>query len=179
MKIIVVFYCALCLEYRERYGYKMSETTINVGYLADYPDMILTCASWAYGQWGCQSGGSLKHAVARFTEGANKERIPLTLVALDKKKPVGMISLWKSDFNKRPDLSPWVASLFVHPFYRSNHIASFLIEKLEVEARRLGYIRLFLVTEEAKNLYIRHKWEELEQVKTIHGQAVLMSKDLY
>lgn len=117
--------------------------------------------------------------MAHFTEGANKERIPLTLVALDKKKPVGMIRLWKSDFNKRPDLSPWVASLFVHFFYRSNHIASFLIEKLEVEAHRLGYIRLFLVTEEAKNLYIRHKWEKLEQVKTIHGHAVLMSKDLF
>ena len=42
----------------------------------------------------------------------------------------------------------------------------------------IGYIRLFLVTEEAKNLYIRHKWEKLEQVKTIHGHAVLMSKDL-
>jgi len=43
----------------------------------------------------------------------------------------------------------------------------------------IGYIRLFLVTEEAKNLYIRHKWEKLEQVKTIHGHAVLMSKDLF
>jgi GNAT superfamily N-acetyltransferase len=157
----------------------MGETTIIIGYLADYPEMIPTCASWAYGQWGCQSNGSLEHTMTRFTKGANKERLPFTLVALlDNQKPVGMISLWKSDLDNRPDLSPWLSSLFVHPFYRGRHIGSILIEKLEVEARRLGYLRLFLVTEEAKNLYTRHGWEELEQVKTSQGNASLMSKGL-
>jgi predicted N-acetyltransferase YhbS len=154
------------------------DETITIGYLADYPEMIPTCASWAYGQWGCQSGDSLEYAMARFIKGANKERLPFTLVALDNQKPVGMISLWKSDLNNRPDLSPWLASLFIHPFYRGHHISLYLIKKLEKEARRLGYLRLFLVTKEAKNLYTRHGWEELEQVKTIHGDASLMSKGL-
>lgn len=156
----------------------MCDLTIRVCYLADYPDMIPACASWAYGQWGCQCGGSLERIMTRFATGANKEKIPLTLVAIYNDKPVGMISLWPSDFDKRPDLSPWLAALFVHPFYRSNHIASLLIKRIEMEARYLGYLRLFLVTEEAKILYAKHGWEELQQVITKHGNASLMSKSL-
>jgi GNAT superfamily N-acetyltransferase len=156
----------------------MGEKEIKIGYLEDYPELIPACASWAYGQWGCQAGGSLERALTRFTEGANKVRIPLTLVALDKQKPAGMVSLWHSSFDKRPDLSPWLASLFVHPFYRGNHIASLLIEKLAAEARRLGYFRLYLVTEEAKGLYSKHGWQTMEWVITVHGNAALMSKDL-
>jgi len=156
----------------------MVETRIIIGYLADYPNMIPICASWSYGQWSYHSNGTLEHTLTRFTKGANKERLPFTLVALDNQKPVGMISLWKSDLDNRPDLSPWLASLYVHPFYRGRHISSSLIEKMEIEARRLGYLRLFLVTEEAKTIYIKHGWEELEQVKTGHGNASLMSKGL-
>jgi len=156
----------------------MYAAKIDIGYLADSPNMISVCASWAYSQWGCQSAGSLEHAMIQFTEGSSKGKIPITLVALYNQKPAGMISLWQSDFKERPELSPWLASLFVHPFYRGNCIASLLIEKLEDEARRLGYSRLFLVTEEAKNLYVKHCWKELELVKTNYGEASLMSKDL-
>lgn len=151
---------------------------IQIAYLADHPPIIPVCASWAYSQWGCQSDGSLDRSLTKFTAGANKQELPITLVALVGQKPAGMVSLWLSDFDKRPDLSPWLASLFVHPFYRQTHIASSLIMRLELEARRLGYSSLFLITEDAKNLYSKYGWTELEQVKTCFGDASLMKKDL-
>lgn len=152
---------------------------IEIVYLADRQDMISTCASWAYGQWGCQSDGSLERSVARFTAGANREKPPVTVVAIDHHRPAGMASLWLTDYDGRPELSPWLASLFVHPFHRHQHIAEALIKRVELEACRFGYADLFLVTEEAKDLYAKYGWEELESVRTHYGDASLMRKHLF
>lgn len=153
-------------------------SSFEIGYLADHPEMISVCASWAYSQWGCQSGGSLEHSVIRFQTGAEKDKLPLTLIARLDDKPVGMVSLWDSDFRERPDLSPWLASLYVHPFYRNRHIAFQLIQRLENEAMRMGFSELYLVTEEAKGLYAKCGWAEIQQVVTSYGNATLMKKKL-
>lgn len=151
---------------------------VTIDYLENHPDFIPVCASWAFGQWGCQSGGSFERANKRFTEGANKTSIPLTLVAIADGKPAGMISLWVSDFDGRPDLSPWLASVYVHPFHRNKGIALSLVKRLEAEALRLDYKRLYLVTEESKGLYEKNGWQEINQVTTHYGNASLMAKAL-
>ena len=160
-------------------GDRSMKNNITVRYLADVPEQIQTCASWAYSQWGCQSGGSLEHSIARFSECARKEGLPLTLVAMEGDKPAGMASLWRSDYEKRADLLPWLAPLFVHPFYRGQGIASGLIREIEQEAAKLGFYRCFLVTEEARKLYERFGWREMEPVTTCYGDASLMTKDLF
>ena len=151
---------------------------LDIAYLADHKEFIETCASWAYGHWGCQSGGSLQHAVTRFTEGANKISPPITFIAIYENRPAGMVSLWEADFNGETELSPWLASLYVHPFHRHKSIASHLIKRLESEAIRLGYSRLFLVTEEARDLYAKFGWVELGKVNTFYDEASLMTKVL-
>lgn len=156
----------------------MTEAPVTIDYLENHPDFIPVCASWAFGQWGCQSGGSFERAKKRFTEGANKTSIPLTLVAIADGKPAGMISLWESNFDGRPDLSPWLASVYVHPFHRKKGIALLLVKRLEAEAQRLGYKKLYLVTEESKGLYEKNGWQEMDQVTTHYGNASLMAKTL-
>ncbi|MDD3181363.1 MAG: GNAT family N-acetyltransferase [Alphaproteobacteria bacterium] len=151
---------------------------ITIDYLENHPNLIPVCASWAFGQWGCQSGGSFERAKNRFTDGAKKNGIPLTLVAIDEGKPAGMISLWASDFEDRPDLSPWLASVYVHPFHRKKGIALLLVKRLEAEALRLGYKNLYLVTEESKGLYEKNGWQEMGHVQTHYGDASLMTKAL-
>ncbi|MDD2325183.1 MAG: GNAT family N-acetyltransferase [Alphaproteobacteria bacterium] len=151
---------------------------VTIDYLETHPDLIPVCASWAFGQWGCQSGGSFDRAKTRFTEGANRNGIPLTLVALSGGKPAGMVSLWAEDFIGRPDLSPWMASVYVHPFHRKKGIALSLIKRLEEEAKRLGYEDIYLVTEESKGLYEKNGWQEIAQVHTHYGAASLMTKAL-
>lgn len=93
-------------------------------------------------------------------------------------KPAGMVSLWDSDFEGRPELSPWLASLYVHPFFRQKQIASALVTRLESEAVRLGYSSLFLVTEEAQRLYHKCGWAEMAPVTTAYGKASLMTKSI-
>jgi ribosomal-protein-alanine N-acetyltransferase len=163
-----------CLQYSIL---KADNTFLEIAYLADHPEHIQTCASWIYGLWACQSGAPYELVLDKFTKGANKETLPLTLIALYHSKPAGTVSLWKTDAT-RNDLTPWLAALYVHPFYRNKKISVALIDRLTAEAGRLGLTELYLVTEEAKGLYSRFGWAEIEQVTTPYGEASLMKKCL-
>ncbi len=150
---------------------------IEITYLADHPEYIQTCSSWIYGLWGSQSGGTYERALRKFTDGANKESLPITFIALRDSKPAGTVSLWKTDAS-RPELTPWLSALYVHPFHRNKGISLNLIERLIAEAYRLEIEELFLVTEEAKDLYERFNWIEIEKITTPYGEASLMRKQL-
>lgn len=150
---------------------------IDIAYLSDHPEHIETCACWIYGLWGCQSSAAYDKVLSRITEGAQRETLPMTLVALHNAKPAGTISLWKTDAS-RPEFTPWLSALYVHPFHRNNGIAQLLIERLISEANRLNLKALYLVTEEAKHLYERFGWTKIEQITTPYGEASLMKKEL-
>ena len=158
----------------------MNKTKIDIVYLADHKEFVSACAAWAYGQWGTQrKDGSLDRAIQRFMEGAQKEAIPLTLIALSNGLPVGMVSLWASDSDNAPELTPWLASLYVHPFHRGKGVASKLVMRLESEAKKLDYETLYLNTEDAQDLYAGLEWKEFRCVTSNFGLASLMRKDFF
>ncbi|WP_261338375.1 GNAT family N-acetyltransferase [Rhizobium leguminosarum] len=150
---------------------------LTIEYLERYPNFISICASWTFGQWGCQSNGSYERTRAEF-ETATKSSMPLTLVAIENALPVGMVTLAARDFDGKPHLSPWLKSLFVHPFHRKKGIATLLIERLEHEALRLGLKSLYLITEDARLLYEKSGWRAIDHVQTSYGEAALMKKAL-
>ncbi|WP_259666389.1 MULTISPECIES: GNAT family N-acetyltransferase [Rhizobium] len=151
-------------------------TGVTIEYLEKFPNFISVCASWTFGQWGCQSSCSYEQAQGEF-EAATKTSMPLTLVAIENAVPVGMVTLANHDFEGSP-LSPWLKALFVHPFHRKKGIATRLIEQLEEEALRLGCKSLYLITEDARLLYERMGWQAIDHVRTPYGAADLMEKVL-
>ncbi|WP_244666026.1 MULTISPECIES: GNAT family N-acetyltransferase [Rhizobium] len=155
----------------------VAATPVTIEYLERLPKFISICASWTFGQWGCQSNGSYEQTRGEF-EAATKNSIPLTLIAIENALPVGMVTLADRDFDGKSHLSPWLKSLFVHPFHRKKGIATLLIERLEHEASRLGYKSLFLITEDARVLYEKSGWQAIDCVQTPYGAAALMEKTL-
>lgn len=144
------------------------------------PELIPVCASWTFGHWDCQAGTAFEETNQLYREAANEtSSLPLTFVAVADGKPAGMISLREDDFRERTDLSPWLASLYVHPSHRNKGISLLLIAKLEVEAERMGYKRLYLTTEDSKSLYEKNGWQEIDRVRTPFGDASLMVRDLH
>ncbi len=156
----------------------MTRQQITLAYLFDHPDCVDVCASWAFGQWGSQRGGTLTRAQKKFAASTDRNSLPLTMLALAESKPAGMISLWETDLPGRGDLSPWLASLFVHPFYRGQGLAGLLARRIETEAVRLGFSALYLVTETEAAFYEKIGWSPFEAVKTELGNAYLMKKQL-
>lgn len=134
-------------------------------YLADVPQHTEACAAWAYGRWGVQrKEGSLSRALTRFQECAQKDGIPLTLVATHNQSglPVAMGSLWREDGRDWPHLTPWISSVFTLYRYRGNGIAKTMITRLEEEAWRLGFGEVFLQSGSAANYYVKLGYEALE-----------------
>ncbi|MGO6669997.1 GNAT family N-acetyltransferase [Rhizobium ruizarguesonis] len=152
-------------------------TPVTIEYLERFPNFTSICASWTFGQWGCQSNGSYEQTRGEF-EAATKNSMPLTLIAIENASSVGMVTSADRDFDGKPHLSPWLKSLFVHPFYREKRIATLLIERLEHEALCLGCKSLYLITEDARVLYEKSGWQATDYVQTPYGAAALMEKVL-
>ncbi len=60
--------------------------------------------------------------------------------------------------NPRPDLSPWLAALFVAPEFRSRGIGAALVKAIEDHARGVGTKTLYLYTSEAEPFYAGLGW---------------------
>lgn len=143
--------------------------------LKDNPDAAATCARWEHEEWGRPLAETLPDFAA-----AQTDRLPLTVVALDVMgKPAGMISLWTDDCPLRPDLTPWLASLYVTPEARGQGLGGALLARAETEARRLGIPRLHLMTQHSEAHYRTHGWHTFDRIDgpgSMRG-AVLMRKD--
>ncbi len=144
--------------------------------LSDNPDAVAACARWEHEEWG----RPLAETLADFAA-ARADRLPLTVVALDAAgTPAGMVSLWKDDCPLRPDLAPWLASLYVTPEARGQGLGGALLARGEAEARRLGIGRLYLMTQHSEAHYRAHGWHAFDRIDgpgSMRG-AVLMRKDL-
>lgn len=157
-------------------------TDFEIHYLSDKPQFIEACAAWAYERWGVQKiDSSLNRALERFNAGAQKEKLPLTFVAIEKNKdlPVGMGSLWENDGNRWQEKTPWIASIFTHYRYRGHGIARSIIQKLEIVAQELGYKEIYLKSGSAADYYPQLGYKVVETVKTDEtaaGQETLFKK---
>ncbi len=91
---------------------------------------------------------------ARLRAGAAAD-LPRTWVAVAGDQPVGCARLVAADHADRPDLSPWLASVFVAPAWRRRGIASALVRTVQAAARAGGYPALYLYTPDQARLYAR------------------------
>ena len=57
-------------------------------------------------------------------------------VLFDQDEPVGTAGLVREDLETRPDLTPWLAGLFVRPEFRGRGHATALVRRVEAFAAR-------------------------------------------
>ena len=92
---------------------------MTIEYLADYPDALPILAEWQHREWGhLRPGDTVEARRARLEGWCNRDRIPLTVVALDDGEVLGSASLIPHDMETRMELTPWMAGVFVGEQYR-------------------------------------------------------------
>jgi len=116
-----------------------------------------------------------------FSEHLNRDRIPLTLIAFLDGQPAGTASIFVHDMDTRPDLSPWLAAVFVAPPYRKQGIGSQLVKAVEGVSQKLQIARLYLFTPDHRpngreRFYTRLGWSVLERVEYWNQTMVVMDK---
>jgi len=91
---------------------------------------------------------------------------------------VGTASLTAHDLDERPDLTPWLAGVFVPPHARGQGHAGRLVAAVEREARAASIATLWLYTNTAERIYARAGWKTVETVQHNGKPFALMRRDL-
>lgn len=139
-------------------------------------------ASWLWLEWGRRRGRTPARSLSRVQGMAGPHpfgrRIPFGLCAYWDGLPAGFACCVPDDLDTRPDLSPWLASVFVRPDLRGNGIASRLVEAVAREAKARGFEELFLFTPDRQRLYARLGWVEIGRDRDLDEDITLMRRAL-
>jgi GNAT superfamily N-acetyltransferase len=150
-----------------------------IDYLADHQDAIPTLAEWHHHQFRHLSPGStVERCGSRLRAQPGRRQIPTTVVALADGQPLGSASLVAHDMAIRPELSPWLATVFVAPEYRRQGIGASLVRRIVEEAAALGAERLYLYTPDKEGFYSRRGWRTVERVDYRDHHVAVMAYDI-
>jgi predicted N-acetyltransferase YhbS len=143
--------------------------------LAERPDLLPVVATWIYQEWWTAvDGASVGTLTDLLRAHLVPDQMPLTLVASLGTLPVGTATLLAHDVGteQRPELSPWLAAVYVVPEYRHRGIGSALVNAIVAKATALGAEALYLQTVGSEKLYAGLGWAVLHRAE----EKVVMSK---
>lgn len=104
-------------------------------------------ARWIYQAfWTDKPDYSPAHFEALLRDADDPERIPLSLLAVVQDEPAGTVNLIVNDDSERPQLTPWLAALYVAPSYRNQGTGAALVTRLCQETARIGYREVYFGT---------------------------------
>jgi N-acetylglutamate synthase-like GNAT family acetyltransferase len=118
---------------------------------------------------GTASKMTYEECVSFFSH-TNDSHTPITLIALFDNTCVGTVSLFEQDGMRRKDLSPWLASFYVDPAYRSQKIGQSLMNALFEKCRELGLEMIYLKTEHTSQYYANRGWKLIDSFLNDPGE---------
>ena len=146
-------------------------TTPTVATVRERPDLLPVVAEWMWHQWWRQAGRTLEQTQAIYAECVAKIGAPQTFVLLEGDKPVGTVTLAREDLEERPNLTPWLAGVFVVPERRGQGYFRLLLAAFENACRAASIKVAWLFTNTAEDVYLKTGWETIEIVRRSNGEA--------
>ena len=145
------------------------KNNIQIDFLANHRQFIDTVAKFWCLEWGSnKSEQGIEKTKERILHKLNTDKIPLVLIAFDGDKCIGTVAIVEDDLKKRPDLTPWIASVYIDKDYRGHGIAKLLVEAAMRKAKALGLKIIYLHTETAHGLYGKMGWKHLTETTNDH-----------
>ncbi len=143
-------------------------------YLKNHPDLIEVCARWSFEEWGHHVPDRTLEDFVRSREAyaQHDNQLLLTIVAFVDTVPVGMCSLAQTR-GILPELSPWLAALFVVPSYRKRGIGGLLEGEICRIAVKLAFDSIYCFTSDQLVIswYEKHGWS-VRETSWIHDHEV-------
>jgi N-acetylglutamate synthase-like GNAT family acetyltransferase len=133
--------------------------------LRQRPEFLETVADRIWQAWWRQSGHSLGLISDRLrNENLNANPIPFALIAHEGGTFLGTASVIASDLAERPQLTPWVAAVWVEPQARRHGIGGALVDRATRDCFALGVNRAYLCAQPARSaFYERLGWTTIER----------------
>jgi N-acetylglutamate synthase-like GNAT family acetyltransferase len=135
---------------------------ITIEYINDHPEVIKTVAKWHYDQWHDVLPNFTLDTYTEFLSSHYRRGgIPSMFVAVDNGKVIGTAALDNDDMDTHPQLTPWIASLYVDGKYRKQGVGETLVRRVIEEARSAGVKKLYLFTPDREHYLGRFGWRTL------------------
>ena len=155
---------------------------ITLDFLAHHTDKIDLLGREIYSQWidmYTRQNKSVDDVIKTVESRAVTDTIPLTMIALEGDTLLGSVTLKVSDFSAHPELTPWLAGVFVLPQYRKQGVGSKLIGFAEnIAKEKFNVETLYLYTGSASGLYEKLGYKTFETVDRGDKILTLMKKEL-
>jgi GNAT superfamily N-acetyltransferase len=141
----------------------MSSTIVT---LSERPDLLTTVAAWIYEQWWSHLPEHSPKTIAEMLiERRNSDRMYESFVALRDSVPVGTATVLDHDIEteRRAELTPWVAAVYVIPEARRQGIGEQLLLRATAFAESGGFKTVYLWTTDRRSWYERLGWRLMEE----------------
>jgi len=128
--------------------------------LKDKPEHLLPLAQWHHAEWSYLNPlRSFDQRVQEMQEDLEGKAIPTTFVAEDNGELLGSACILADDMSSHPELTPWLASVYVNDIHRGKGIGSTLVKRVMQHAKDSGVKRLYLYTPDQEQMYARLGWQ--------------------
>jgi len=97
--------------------------------LRQRPEFFDTVSDRIWRAWWQADGHPLEYISTRLRDDMNDAPIPFALVAHDGEMFLGTASVIASDLEERPQLTPWVAAVWVEPQARQHGVGGALVDR--------------------------------------------------
>ncbi len=139
------------------------------------PEHIPTIAAWHQAQWGyLNPGESVETRIEKMRRYLKGAVMPVMYICVDGAQLIGTAALVESDMDSHPELSPWLASVYVKPDYRKQGVGAALVNRVVSEAKALDHSPLYLFTPDQARFYQNLGWQFIAQESYRGGDATLM-----
>jgi len=147
--------------------------------LRDTPVHLEKLAAWHHDQWShLYPGQTLAERTKTMRSHLSEQLMPSTYLAIDHDL-VGSASIIESDMETRPELTPWLASVYVDEPYRNQGIGRTLVKHVIDVAANNGIKRLYLFTPDKESFYQSIGWQYYAS-ENYHGEDVtIMYRDTH
>ena len=124
------------------------------------PQHIPTLAAWHHAAWShLNPGDSIESRIERMRQRyLGAEPLPAMFVWVEGDAVLGSAALVACDMDTRPELTPWLASVYVSDAHRRRGIGAALVRTVTAKARELGFPELFLFTPDKEDFYAGLGW---------------------
>jgi GNAT superfamily N-acetyltransferase len=150
--------------------------------LADHPGAVMRLGHWMHAQWP-SPGSTPADRAGLFMMCMNRDRVPMTLVALAGSELAGTVSLLDRSVASHEHLGPWVASLYVAAGWRHAGLGTRLVDAATAAARRLAVAAVYIgVAAAARGHYQAQGWQFLGEGYTdegLHDRVEVLKKQLF
>ena len=147
--------------------------------LIETKESLEQLAHWHQAEWiHLNPGKTLEDRLEKMQEYLEGKDVPRTFVCKDGETVMGSAAIIESDMETHPELTPWMASVYVYEDFRKRGIGSELVKKIMDYAKSIGVQTLYLYTEHQEAMYSKLGWERMSEEEYLGQRVKVMKAEL-